>query len=60
MYNLIMTTNLIFKLNNPSCVTERQFMQWFMTEPAVLEWLQIFYRVKMAENGKTNIYICIV
>lgn len=29
-------------------------MQWFMTEPAVLEWLQIFYRIKMAENGKVN------
>lgn len=26
-------------------------MQWFMTEPPVLEWLQIFYRIKMAENG---------
>lgn len=29
-------------------------MQWFMTEPPVLEWLQIFYRVKMSENGKIN------
>lgn len=29
-------------------------MQWFMTEPPILEWLQIFYRVKMAENGKKN------
>lgn len=31
-------------------------MQWFMTEPPVLEWLQIFYRVKMAENGKVIYY----
>lgn len=30
-------------------------MQWFMTEPPVLEWLQIFYRIKMAENGKGNL-----
>lgn len=29
-------------------------MQWFMTEPPVLEWLQIFYRIKMAENGNDN------
>lgn len=29
-------------------------MQWFLTEPPVLEWLQIFYRIKMAENGKSN------
>jgi hypothetical protein len=29
-------------------------MQWFMTEPPILEWLQIFYRIKMAENGIFN------
>lgn len=29
-------------------------MRWFMTEPPVLEWLQIFYRIKMAEDGKIN------
>lgn len=33
-------------------MTEAEFMQWFMTEPPVLEWLQILYRIKMAENGK--------
>lgn len=32
-------------------------MQWFMTEPPVLEWLQIFYRMKMAENGNVYNYI---
>lgn len=30
-------------------------MKWFMTEPPVLEWLQIFYRIKMAEHGKMNL-----
>lgn len=35
-------------------MTEAEFMQWFMTEPPVLEWLQILYRIKMAENGKVN------
>jgi len=52
--------NCFLNLNNPSCVTERQFMQWFMTEPAVLEWLQIFYRVKMAENvnHEVNCKVC--
>jgi len=29
-------------------------MVWFMTEPPILDWLQILYRIKMAENGKTN------
>jgi len=33
-------------------MTEAEFMKWFMTEPPVLEWLQILYRIKMAENGK--------
>lgn len=35
-------------------MTEAEFMQWFMTEPPVLEWLQILYRIKMAENGKVK------
>lgn len=47
MYNF-----LIFQLKNPIYMNEGQFMQWFMTEPPVLEWLQILYRIKMAENGK--------
>lgn len=29
-------------------------MQWFMTEPPVLDWLQILYRIKMAEDGKID------
>ncbi|XP_025405904.1 dystrotelin-like isoform X2 [Sipha flava] len=42
--------NCFQNLNNPDCINEDQFMQWFMTEPPILEWLQIFYRIKMAEN----------
>jgi len=44
----------VLKLNNPSCINEGQFMQWFMTEPPVLDWLQILYRIKVAEDGKIN------
>ncbi|XP_050441854.1 dystrotelin-like [Adelges cooleyi] len=43
------------KFHNPITIDEGQFMQWFMTEPPVLEWLQIFYRLKMAENVDHNV-----
>lgn len=32
-------------------------MQWFMTEPPVLEWLQIFYRIQMSSHGKVYIVL---
>ncbi|XP_050534640.1 dystrophin-like isoform X2 [Daktulosphaira vitifoliae] len=48
------------KFQNPKFIDETQFMQWFMTEPPVLEWLQIFYRIKVAENvfHDVNCKIC--
>lgn len=52
--------NCFQNLNNPNCMTEAEFMQWFMTEPPVLEWLQILYRIKMAENvnHEVNCKVC--
>lgn len=52
--------NCFQNLNNPNCMTEADFMQWFMTEPPVLEWLQILYRIKMAENvnHEVNCKVC--
>ncbi|KAL5235848.1 hypothetical protein ACI65C_003258 [Semiaphis heraclei] len=52
--------NCFQNLNNPNCMTEAEFMKWFMTEPPVLEWLQILYRIKMAENvnHEVNCKVC--
>ncbi|XP_015375375.1 PREDICTED: dystrotelin-like [Diuraphis noxia] len=52
--------NCFQNLNNPNYMTEAEFMQWFMTEPPVLEWLQILYRIKMAENvnHEVNCKVC--
>ncbi|XP_001952083.2 dystrophin [Acyrthosiphon pisum] len=52
--------NCFQNLSNPNCMTEADFMQWFMTEPPVLEWLQILYRIKMAENvnHEVNCKVC--
>ncbi|CAI6362040.1 unnamed protein product [Macrosiphum euphorbiae] len=52
--------NCFQNLNNPNCMTEADFMKWFMTEPPVLEWLQILYRIKMAENvnHEVNCKVC--
>ncbi|XP_026807554.1 dystrotelin-like isoform X2 [Rhopalosiphum maidis] len=52
--------NCFQNLKNPNYMTEAEFMQWFMTEPPVLEWLQILYRIKMAENvnHEVNCKVC--